>query len=97
MTAGRACAGVIALAAVALAVVCLRAEQTRVAAQALGLERRFVALRGELWQLQTGVARLRTPVRLQERVDWFDVGLASVKLGRIGFGEVPRAEHLPIN
>ena len=97
MTAGRACTGVIALAAVALAVVCLRAEQTRVASQALSLERRFVALRGELWQLQTGVARLRTPARLQERVEWFDVGLASVKSGRIGRGEVPRVKRLRIN
>lgn len=74
----RACALVMALGLLALAVVVLRAEQTRMAAESLSLERRCVAMRRQLWQLRTSVARLRTPQRLQDSLEWFDVGIAWV-------------------
>ena len=79
----------VALAGIALAIVCLRAEQTRIAAKTLRLEDRWIRQRRELWALQTSIARLRTPDRIRERVhyeDWFDVDLSppEYRTGRIG-------------
>lgn len=63
-------------AAVALALVQVRAEQARSAASALAAEAEWIELRRELWSLQTQVARLRTPAQVHDRVKWFDVGIA---------------------
>jgi hypothetical protein len=65
----------VAFAAVALLLVHLRAEQTRAAARALAVESEWVELRRELWRLQTGVARLKAPGRIRDRVEWFDAAL----------------------
>lgn len=75
MTALRVCMLIAAFSAIALAVVYLRSEQTRAAARTLAIEAQRVELRRELWRLQTGVARLRTPGRIRERVGWFDAHL----------------------
>ncbi len=69
MNAGRACFLIGALAAIALAAVHLRAEQTRCAADLLKLESRWVALRRDWWELQVRAARLRAPERIHDRVE----------------------------
>lgn len=69
MNAGRACFLIGALAVVALAAVHLRAEQTRCAADLLKLESKWVALRGDWWELQVRAARLRAPERIHDRVE----------------------------
>ena len=63
-------------AAVALALVEVRAEQARSAASALAAEAEWIQLRRELWSLQTQVARLRTPTQVHDRVEWFNVGIS---------------------
>ena len=88
MTAARTCGILIALAVVALAVVFLRSEQTRFAADTLRLERESIALRRQLWRLQTGVARLRSPERVRQSLEWFDVGLALAEPRRTEGGRV---------
>ena len=75
MTVSRVCGLFGVLVVVALAVVYLRVEQTRCAAKTLALESRWIALRRELWQVQTGAARLRAPGRLHDRMEWFDTDL----------------------
>lgn len=52
----------------ALAVVHLRAEQARCAARILKSEGERIALRGELWELQASVARLKSPVEIHDRL-----------------------------
>lgn len=59
-----------ALTLLAIAVVSLRADQARCAARMLSLESDWVALRHELWDVQAGVARLRAPTRIHDRVLW---------------------------
>ena len=71
----RLCVLLIALSGIALAVVWLRAEQTRVAARALHLEVRWIEQRRALWAAQADVARLRTPHRIRHGVDWFETRL----------------------
>lgn len=71
----RHCVLVASLAAIALGVVHLRAEQSRCAVQVMGLEGKWLALRGELGDLQARKARLRTPERLRRRNFFFDTGL----------------------
>jgi hypothetical protein len=97
MIATRACVIIVVLGGVALAVVCVRAEQTRAAAGSLALERKCITLRRELWQLQSGVARLRTPSRLQASVEWFDVDIASVSFGERVSLALRSGQALPIN
>ncbi len=75
MTGVRVCALLVALSGIAFAVVWSRAEQTRVAARILKHEARWVHLRRELWAIQTGVARLRTPQRVYDRYEWFGTDL----------------------
>ena len=75
MTLSRVCGLFGVLVVVALAVVYLRVEQTRCAAKTLALESQWIALRRELWQVQTGAARLRAPGRLHDRMEWFDTDL----------------------
>ncbi|MBI4717216.1 MAG: hypothetical protein HY763_05385 [Planctomycetes bacterium] len=75
MTAFRVCVLFAALALLALAVVYLRTEQTRSAARTLKLESRWVELRRELWQAQTGVARLQAPEQVHDRLGWFQSDL----------------------
>jgi len=62
-------------AALALAVVYLRAEQTRSSARALKLESRWAETRRELWDLQTQVSRLCAPRRVRDTVEWFGAGV----------------------
>jgi hypothetical protein len=68
LNAGRACFLIGALAAIALAAVHLRTEQTRCAADLLKLESKWVALRRDWWELQVRAARLRAPARIHDRV-----------------------------
>jgi hypothetical protein len=75
LTTLRLCALLAAFAWIALAVVYLRAEQTRAAARALLIESQQVEARRELWRLQTGVARLKAPERIRDRAEWFDADL----------------------
>jgi hypothetical protein len=79
----RACPLVVAFALVALGVVYLRAEQSRSAAEALKLEAKWIELRRERWTLQARSFRLRTPERIHERVQTFEVDLSP-----------PNTEHL---
>lgn len=64
-----------AFATIAIAVVCLRAQQARVVAESLELEGQWMSLRRELCELQASVARLRAPERIHDRVDWFYVAV----------------------
>lgn len=73
MKVGRIGALFAAVALIAIAVVQLRAEQARVAADSLQLEGSWMELRRELCELRASVARLRSPERIHDRVDWFYV------------------------
>ena len=73
----RACVLVLLFAALALAVVWIRAEQTRALARAVTHESSWVALRRELWRAQANVARLRAPTRLYDSLDLFRANLAT--------------------
>ncbi len=75
MTKSRACLLLTAFTGIALATVFLRLEQTRAAARALRTELDQVPVRRELWRLQAGVARLRTPARIRMRVQHFKTAL----------------------
>lgn len=77
MRGGRASIVALAMAALALAVVGLRAEQTRRAAKVLSLESRWVQLRRDQWSMQARAARLRTPDRLHTRLGSADPLLRS--------------------
>lgn len=59
---------IVVMLALALAVVHLRAEQARCAARMLKSEGDRIALRGELWELQASVARLKSPVEIHDRL-----------------------------
>lgn len=75
MTTFRACVLLATFAVIALGVVHLRGAQTRAAARAASLELEQVAVRRELWRLQAGVARLRSPNKIHSRIEQFDVTL----------------------
>lgn len=62
-------------ASLALAVVYLRAEQTRAAASILGLESEWVRLRSDLWSVETRMARARAPDRIHNRAAYLATGL----------------------
>ena len=62
-------------ASLALAMVHLRAEQTRSAAAKLRLESEWVRLRSELWGVQTRMARARAPDRIRDRATYLATGL----------------------
>ncbi len=66
---------VASLAAIAIGVVHIRAEQSRCASQVMATEGKWLALRGDLGDLQARKARLRTPNRLRNRNFFFDTGL----------------------
>ncbi len=71
LTSFRTCVFVVLLAAMALGVVAMRRAQASTAMRILSLETRWVSLRRELWQVQTRVARLKSPDRVYHRVGWF--------------------------
>lgn len=75
MTVTRGCVLLAAFAVIALAVVHLRAEQTRCASRALKIESDCVRLRGDLWSLQTRMARMRAPDRIHDRATYLATGL----------------------
>lgn len=56
------------LAMTAVAVVHIRAEQTRCVHRILKMEREWVEARRELWAIETRGARARTPERVRSRV-----------------------------
>lgn len=58
-----------ALVLIALAVVHLRAEQTRCAARIVKLDSRWVELRRQRWTLQTRAVRLQAPQRIHDRLE----------------------------
>ena len=62
-------------ASLALAVVHLRAEQTRCASSILRMESEWVRLRSELWGVQTRMARARAPDRIHDRATYLATGL----------------------
>jgi len=82
-----------AFAGIALAVVHLRAEQTRCAARMVAVDADWVRLRRDFWGLQTRIARLRAPERIHDRVAAFQTGLVPP-----GFDQVSkRTERLASN
>lgn len=68
MNVGRVGFLIAAFTAIALVAVHFRAERTRCAARVVALESQWIQLRRELWVLQTRTARLKTPLRLRDRV-----------------------------
>ena len=58
---------IVSLAVVAIALVYLRWEQTRIAAGLVHAETRWVALRREWWSVQASTARFRSPARMRGR------------------------------
>ena len=93
MSAFRACVLLGAFTAIALTVVCLRAEQTRCAARTLAIEARWVELRRELWSVHASISRLRAPGRIHDRVDWFQAGVVPPEEKMV----TPRATRLVVN
>lgn len=75
MNAARLALLVVALTGLGLGVVYLRTEQARSAARTLALEMKWIELRGKMWELQTGVARLRAPERIRDRLGWYQSDL----------------------
>ena len=69
----RACGLITAFASVALAMVVLRAEQTRCAAAALRHEARWSSARREMWHVQSIAARLRAPEQIRARLASFNL------------------------
>ncbi len=68
MRSARAGVLIVAMAGIALAVVHLRTEQTRLTAGLLRAESQWIALRREWWSLQTLAARLQAPEHMRRRV-----------------------------
>ncbi len=69
----RACGLITAFASVALAMVVLRAEQTRCAAAALRHEARWASARRDMWHVQSIAARLRAPEQIRARLASFNL------------------------
>ncbi|HUU81928.1 MAG TPA: hypothetical protein VM243_00365 [Phycisphaerae bacterium] len=69
MTVGRGVALLLAFVTLAVCVVHLRTEETRLAARIQELQRDRAALRREAWALQVEIARLGTPDQIRDRVD----------------------------
>ena len=75
MSASRTVTLILSLAAIALTVVVLRWEQTRLEAGLLRAETRWSALRRDWWSVQSTTAMLKTPARVRRRTsmrpaDW---------------------------
>lgn len=70
----RACVLIVSLAVVAITLVYLRWEQTRIAAGLLRAESRWVELRREWWSLQASTAMFRSPTRMRGRARVLDQG-----------------------
>lgn len=68
MTVVRATAVLLVFGTIALCLVYVRAEQTRVAATIQALEVQRVELRQDSWELQMEIARLKTPEQVTDRV-----------------------------
>jgi hypothetical protein len=75
LTVGRGCILLGVFTALALAVVHLQAEQTRCAAALLKSEAEWARLRGELWNVQTRLARAKAPDRIHDRATYLATGL----------------------
>ncbi len=75
MNATRLAVLMVAFAVLGLSVVYLRTEQARSAARTLAMEMKWIELRGEWWELQTDVARLRSPERIRDRLGWYQLEL----------------------
>lgn len=75
MNASRLVILIAAFAGLGLGVVYVRTEQARSAARTLALEMQWIELRGEWWELQSGVARMRAPERIRDRLGWYQSDL----------------------
>ncbi|MCO6436942.1 MAG: hypothetical protein J5J06_07635 [Phycisphaerae bacterium] len=73
----------IMLAALAAALLTVRAAQTRASVQALRMERDWLALQREAWQLQASVARLRAPENVHDRLDRFEADLLPPEIASV--------------
>ncbi len=87
MTVGRGCMLLGVFAALALGVVHLRGERTRCAAAVLRIESDWVRLRGDLWGLQTRIARMRAPDRIHDRATYLATGLLPPGVRAVDAGE----------
>ncbi len=63
------------LVCIALSLVLVRTAQTGAASRMLRAQYAMIQLRRELWHVQASVARLRSPIKLHQRLEWFDTGL----------------------
>ncbi|MDO8629986.1 MAG: hypothetical protein Q7R41_05785, partial [Phycisphaerales bacterium] len=98
MTIARGCTLLAAFAVIALSVVHLRAEQTRCAARVLRIESDWMRFRGDLWSLQTRIARMRAPDRIHDRATYLATGLVPPGVRGIPPGGPPgRIERLVAN
>ncbi|MEK6677326.1 MAG: hypothetical protein AABZ47_16950 [Planctomycetota bacterium] len=77
MTAVRCCVLIGFFALLGVTVVYLRVEQSRSWSNCAVLEGRWTELRRELWRVQAGVARLRSPTRLHDSLDRFRTSLVA--------------------
>ncbi|MCG3132347.1 MAG: hypothetical protein FLDDKLPJ_03185 [Phycisphaerae bacterium] len=68
MKTGRWLGAMLLLLGTGLGVIHLRTEQSRCAARILSSETERLRLRSELWAYQTGVARLRSPGAVRDRL-----------------------------
>lgn len=75
MKVGRVCGLIVGLGVIALGLVALRIAQARSASRALQREGEWVAMRRDLWSVQTRVARLKTPGQVRTRAERFGIDL----------------------
>lgn len=71
----RTTAVALAFALIAVALIHLRTAQTRAAASLLRMEAQRIALRRELWEIETRNARLRAPAHIHEAADRLPIEL----------------------
>lgn len=71
----RGCVVLAGFAGLALLVVCLRAEQTRTAAQVMVLESEWMDARRSFWSLQARAARLKSPRQVHDRAAYLQAGV----------------------
>ncbi len=72
MNLGRLTGLLVAFSILAVALVHLRAEQTRMTANMLNAQVRLVHLRRDLWTLQIRLARAKSPTRIRDRIEQSD-------------------------
>jgi hypothetical protein len=73
MTPTRAGVALLLVGIICLTVVALRAEKVRVETRIQAHTAELVHCRRQVWSLQMEIARLRSPEKIQQRIEWFSL------------------------